>query len=85
MRIEDSYLIRSKWSYLVDIEGFAMKYYIKPSATVVDVSDPKQMKSDILRKILIECMSKGRWLAFDFGKSEPTKLMQVIDPVLFPI
>ena len=57
MRIEDSYLIESKWSYIIDMQGLAMKYYIKPCSRIIDVSDPKQMNTEYLKKNLLECMA----------------------------
>ena len=40
-RIEDNYLVKCKWSYVVDIEGYALKFYLRPGSCVIDVADEK--------------------------------------------
>ena len=36
-RIEDNYLARQKWSYVIDMQGLAYKLYIRPASVVVEL------------------------------------------------
>jgi hypothetical protein len=45
-KIEESYTLRNKWSYFIDIDGYGLKYYIKPSSTVIQISDISFEKID---------------------------------------
>ncbi len=55
--VEDNYLIKSKWSYIVDIQGYALKYYLRPSSTVIDVGEDGFGKGgEEVREKVVECM-----------------------------
>ncbi|CDW79092.1 ankyrin repeat protein [Stylonychia lemnae] len=75
-RIEDAYLINNKWSYIIDVSGICLKYYIKPASVMVDVADEEQMKFDNLIVTLIDCMKAGKWLTFNFKEEEGTKILR---------
>jgi len=38
-KIEDCYLIHNKWAYIIDMEGYAYRLYLKSASRVIYASE----------------------------------------------
>jgi hypothetical protein len=72
-------LLRNKWSYFIDMEGHGLKLYIKPASTVIEINKSTTLEPEYLRKTLVTCMKEGKWLTFNFGDEDPTKIFKYLE------
>jgi len=84
-KIEDSYLIFNKWSYIIDMSGICLKYYIKPASVLINIADEEAMKFENFIMTLIDCMKNGKWLTINFEHEEGTKILKHLGRTKVPL